>query len=159
MFPIIIFGAIATAVLYALSGGKDSYFNQARGFIDTAQKANEVRKIVSPSNMPFLSTTTTMKGQLGPVRGHHLPPLSGEAQRLLAYLVLFARDKPNPAGSKKFLSYSAAREAVALATHFGLHKTARAIKVDAPVPDDEYLPGRTVSIRQSVVSYGTTGKA
>lgn len=158
MIPILLFGALATAVIYALSGGKDSYLNQARGWYNTYEKVKEVKGIVAPKNLPSLGTTSSMKGQLLPFPPNQ-PPLSGEAQRLLAYLVLFARDKPNPPGSKKFLSYNAAGEAVAIAHHLGLHKTARAIKVDAPVPDDEYLPGRTVSIRQSVISYGTTGKA
>lgn len=87
------------------------------------------------------------------------PPLQPEEERLLSLLVLFARDKKNPPGGKRYLSLNTAREAVGLARRFGLPKTARAIQRDDAVPTDETLPGHTASIRESVVSYGTRGRA
>lgn len=85
--------------------------------------------------------------------------LSPEQQRLLALLVLFARDKQYGPGQKRFLSMPMALEATRLAKAMSLPKTSMAIRKDAPVPDDEYFPQRSDSIRVLTVRYGTTGKA
>ena len=85
--------------------------------------------------------------------------LSPEQERLLSLLVLFAKDKKYPAGQKRYLSAATALDAVQLARSLNLPATANAIKTDGPVPDDEYLPGRSESIRKLVVTYGTTGRA
>lgn len=85
--------------------------------------------------------------------------LAPEQERLLSLLVLFARDKRYPAGQKRYLSPQTALDAVQLARNLNLPATANAIRNDGPIPDNEYLPGRSQSIRQLVVTYGTTGKA
>ena len=85
--------------------------------------------------------------------------LSPEQERLLSLLVLFARDKKYPAGQKRYLSAPTALDAVKLARSLNLPATANAIRNDGPVPDNEYLPGRSESIRQLVIRYGTTGSA
>jgi hypothetical protein len=85
--------------------------------------------------------------------------LAPEQERLLALLVLFARDKKYPAGQKRYLSASTALDAVQLARQLNLPATANAIRNDGPIPDNEFFPGRADSIRKLTVTYGTTGRA
>lgn len=86
------------------------------------------------------------------------PRLVPEEERLLALLVLFARDKRFKAGEKRYLTADLALEALRLAQKFNLPKTAMAIRKDGPVPNDEYLRGRPQDIRQLVLSYGSKGR-
>lgn len=140
MFPIVLLAALGGLIAWSVRPKK------------TGVVGNEI-------SGEAIAAAPVQKRLAAAPQGALQPPLKPQAERLLALLVLFARDKKNPPGGKQYLSLNTAREAVALAKHFGLHKTARAIQTDGPVPADEYLPGRTVSIRESVVSYGTTGKA
>lgn len=141
MFPVVLLVALGGLIAWSVRPKK------------TGVVGNEIsgEALAAPPPQKKLAAVATSSAAL--------PPLKPQAERLLALLVLFARDKKNPAGRKQYLSLNTAREAVALAKHLGLHKTARAIQTDGPVPADEYLPGRTVSVRESVVAYGTTGKA
>jgi hypothetical protein len=151
MFPIILLAALTTAVVYALTGGQNGWKEQSQGL-----PPGTLKKQLPPGTAVRGASFIGAVAALPPKR---VAPLSPEVQRLLSYLVLFARDKPNPPGEKKFLSYAAAMDAIGLAKQLGLPKTAVAIKRDGPVPDDEYIPGRAASVRELVVSYGTTGKA
>jgi hypothetical protein len=81
-----------------------------------------------------------------------------EEERFLSLLVLFARDKRYPAGQKRYLTTELAIEALRLANQFELPKTMLAIRKDDALPDDEYLRGRSRSIRQLALSYGTGGR-
>jgi hypothetical protein len=84
--------------------------------------------------------------------------LSPEEERLLSLLVLFARDKRYAAGQKRYLTAEMAVEALLLTKQLGLPKTGLAIRKDGAIPDDEFLRGRSGSVRQLVLSYGTGGR-
>jgi hypothetical protein len=87
-------------------------------------------------------------------------PLSPEQERLLALLILYAKDRKNPPHRKRYLTAPMAEEALRLTRMMNLPRTARVLKHgDRPIPDDEYIPGRAESLRTLVLAYGTTGKA
>jgi len=140
MFPIIIFGALAAMLAWAVRPKPTGITGPAFMGLDEAPQ---------PMGRP----------KLGPVIDEVRPDLKPPYVRLLSLLVLFLRDKKFPAGGKKYLSPNTALEAVKLARALGLPKTAMAIRTDGFLPDDEHIPGRTEDIRQLVVKYGTTGKA
>ena len=189
MFPILLIGAIAAAIGYAL-GQEQRKAAEARtnssgplrltaiGYAPDEGQApyrgpvqvlpssplrevDEIRRAIKtrrplPASPAARAVSVVAADDAAASAG---PPLSPAATRLLALLVLFARDKKFPPGQKAFLSPNTALEAVRLARHLGLHKTAMAVRKDGAIPDNEFLPGRTVSIRKSVYLYGTTGKA
>jgi len=130
MFPLVVFAAIGTLVAWAARPKKTGVSGSAMGY-DHA---------LIPSTPPPRA-------------------LMPEHERLLSLLVLFAKDKKHASGHKRFLTLNMAKEAVRLSNAMGLPKTATAIKKDGAVPDDEFLRGRSESIRSLVVKYGTTGKA
>jgi len=79
-----------------------------------------------------------------------------EVERLLSLLVLYSRDRVFLPGEKRYLSKSCAHEAHALALRLRLRKTARAMENDGPLPDDEFIRGRSVA--SAVISHGTHGR-
>jgi hypothetical protein len=84
--------------------------------------------------------------------------LSPEEERLLSLLVLFARDKRYPAGQKRYLTPEMAIEALLLTKQLGLPRTGLAIRKDGAIPDDEFMRGRSGTVRQLTLSYGTGGR-
>lgn len=173
LLPFLFIAGLLSAVIYRLQGGQKGWQEQSRGL-----PPGTLSRPVTPPQGVITSSPAAVVGQLLPARpipyhppgmgsdiGADLalatagPPLKPEAERLLALLVLFAKDKKFPAGQKRYLSVPTALEAVRLAEHLGLHRTARAIRKDGRIPIDEYLPGRAVPLRTSVISYARTGKA
>lgn len=86
------------------------------------------------------------------------PPLLPEEERLLSLLVLWARDKKNPPGRKRYLNRQLAGELVRLAHRLGLRGTVRAVLTDGPVPEREMMGRRGITVRSAIVAYGTRGK-
>lgn len=144
MIPVIIFAGLAGLIAWAVRP-------KTTGVVSVGDE----EQIPIPAAMLDQPPQAASK-LLGPVQG---PPLLPEQERLLSLLVLFARDKKYPAGQKRYLTPALAMEAVTLSKRLGLPKTSMAIRKDAAVPDDEHMRGRTESVRELTVKYGTTGRA
>jgi hypothetical protein len=101
-----------------------------------------------PRRLPPYQNASEPAGMVG-------PPLKPEEERLLALLVLWAKDKKNPLGRKRYMTPSLASEIVRLCVRLGLPGTGRAILKDGPIPEGETLRGRGISVRRAIVAYGT----
>jgi len=144
--PVMAFAALATTLLYALTGGKKAFVSQSQATPPKTTMAGSLEALPPDAT----GSNALVSSQL---------PLSPEATRLLSLLVLFARDKRYPAGQKQYLTPTTAIEAMRLARKLGLPATSMAIRKDAPLPAFESLPGRLVSVRESVVQMLRTGRA
>jgi hypothetical protein len=139
MFPILLFAGLASFIAWA-----------ARP---------KITGIVSPPPPKLLSGVTaatvgkfqdssTPAGFLG-------PPIQPEEERLLTLLVLWAKDKKFPVGQKRFMTAGLAKEAAKIALRLGLRGTARAVLSDGPIPADENLGRRGISVRKAVVEFAS----
>jgi hypothetical protein len=148
MFPIFIFAALGALLAWAVKPKPTGVSGMGLGQDDANMDKLPAYNQPPPPTPGQLAAATVPK-----------PPLAPQYERLFALLVLFARDKKFPAGFKQYLTPNTAIEAVKLARGLNLPRTALAIRSDGPLPDNEYIPGRTESIRELAYRYGTTGKA
>jgi hypothetical protein len=147
MFPGIIVGVILAGIVAAIA---NTSREKRGGLLSIGEATDDEVPIPLALRRKQLAA---MKIPAGP------SPLKPEQERLLSLLVLFSKDKKYPTGQTRYMNYTMASEAMNLANQLGLPRTANAIRTGGPVPDSEYLPGRTESIRQLTLKYGTTGSA
>lgn len=81
------------------------------------------------------------------------PPLQPEEERLLALLILWAKDKKFPPGQKRFMTAGLAKELARISARLGLMGTARAVLSDGPIPAEEKLGRRGLTVRQAVIEF------
>jgi hypothetical protein len=152
MFPILIFAALGGFIAWAVRP-------KTTGIIGPGMGQDDPAAIDSPSMSPMITGGRMLMLPSIDSVAPPLPPLKPQQERLLTLLVLFARDKKYPAGQKKYLTAPMALETVMLARRLSLPKTAQAVRSDGAIPDDEHIAGRSESVRQLTLKYGTTGKA
>lgn len=136
MFPILLFTGLAGIIAWAARP-------KVTGVIGNAQ-ANQ-------KALPAFRDSGTPAGFMG-------PPLQPEEERLLALLVLWAKDKKYSPGQKRFMTRALAEEIVKLGNRLGLVGTAAAILRDGPIPPDEILGRRGITVRNAIVTYAKKGK-
>ncbi len=164
MFPIIIFAGLAGLIAWAVSPKTTGIVGPGMGQDDDDGDMKLSPMMVNGRMLLLPTQDTSAKTKISnaltaAAAAQPAPALKPEQERLLTLLVLFARDKKNKAGNKKYLTAPMALETVKLARRLSLPKTAQAVINDGPIPDDEHIAGRSESVRQLTLKYGTTGKA
>lgn len=132
MFPIALFGALAAVIAWAIRPKDTGVGGGAMTVMGLAQQ-----RFIEGREAP---------GMFG-------PPLQPEEECLLCLLTMWAKDKKFPAGQKRYFTRELAVGTAKRAMKLGLRGTAKAVLTDGPIPEDEQMGRRGVTVRQAIIAF------
>ena len=131
MFPLVIFGALAGLIAWAV---RPKYTGVGIG-------ASTTGKFIE-ANVP---------------EGFSGPPLLPEEECLLCLLTMWVKDKRFPLGQKRYFTKQLAVETAKRAAKLGLHQTARAVLTDGPIPNEK-MGRRNTTVKEAIIMFNRDKK-